>query len=313
MRKLHFIGGLPRSGSTMLAAILNQNPKFHVGITCPSLSLVSFLDTHVSRNPEVQTQLNEDDRRRYCKSLILGHYSVVDEEKTVFVSHRASATLFPRLNDAFGEVKLVAMVRSPAWVFDSFERYRYKYPTRTPSFLPAGQTQVEAFESMIRPNGIIGMPLHEVHSIYLGPLSHQMMLIEYEAFCAAPGQCMEAIYKFLDEELYEHDFDNFTYSASQFDTALDAPDLHTVSGPIKNVARTTILPPRLFDQASSMMFWHGPSQSQSPKIVRKRAGKSSSANSRIGAGQSVQADAQDPGLSEVAAAYRALSHTSDEG
>ena len=27
--KLHFIAGLPRSGSTLLAGILRQNPRFH--------------------------------------------------------------------------------------------------------------------------------------------------------------------------------------------------------------------------------------------------------------------------------------------
>jgi sulfotransferase len=26
---IHFISGLPRSGSTLLAAILRQNPRFH--------------------------------------------------------------------------------------------------------------------------------------------------------------------------------------------------------------------------------------------------------------------------------------------
>jgi sulfotransferase len=32
---LHFISGLPRSGSTLLAAILRQNPRFHSGMSSP--------------------------------------------------------------------------------------------------------------------------------------------------------------------------------------------------------------------------------------------------------------------------------------
>ncbi len=31
--RYHFISGLPRSGSTLLAAILRQNPRFHAGIS----------------------------------------------------------------------------------------------------------------------------------------------------------------------------------------------------------------------------------------------------------------------------------------
>jgi sulfotransferase len=30
MKKIHFINGMPRSGSTLLCNILAQNPKFHV-------------------------------------------------------------------------------------------------------------------------------------------------------------------------------------------------------------------------------------------------------------------------------------------
>ena len=31
----HFISGLPRSGSTLLSAILLQNPRFHAGMSSP--------------------------------------------------------------------------------------------------------------------------------------------------------------------------------------------------------------------------------------------------------------------------------------
>ncbi|MEG4240263.1 sulfotransferase [Microcoleus sp. Pol14C6] len=33
--KAHFISGLPRSGSTLLAALLRQNPRFHAAMTSP--------------------------------------------------------------------------------------------------------------------------------------------------------------------------------------------------------------------------------------------------------------------------------------
>ena len=32
---IHFISGLPRAGSTLLAALLRQNPRFHAGMTSP--------------------------------------------------------------------------------------------------------------------------------------------------------------------------------------------------------------------------------------------------------------------------------------
>ena len=41
--KLHFISGLPRSGSTLLAGILRQNPAFHAAMTGPVAGLVTVL------------------------------------------------------------------------------------------------------------------------------------------------------------------------------------------------------------------------------------------------------------------------------
>ncbi|MBD9680249.1 sulfotransferase, partial [Pseudomonas sp. PDM18] len=35
MQNFHFISGLPRSGSTLLSAILLQNPRFHAGMSSP--------------------------------------------------------------------------------------------------------------------------------------------------------------------------------------------------------------------------------------------------------------------------------------
>ena len=33
--RYHFITGLPRAGSTLLSALLLQNPRFHAGMTSP--------------------------------------------------------------------------------------------------------------------------------------------------------------------------------------------------------------------------------------------------------------------------------------
>ena len=48
--RLHFISGLPRSGSTLLAALLRQNPRFSAG----NLSIVPVAGTSPAV-PEVST------------------------------------------------------------------------------------------------------------------------------------------------------------------------------------------------------------------------------------------------------------------
>jgi hypothetical protein len=41
---IHFISGLPRSGSTLLSALLRQNRRFHASMTSPVGSLVMTLE-----------------------------------------------------------------------------------------------------------------------------------------------------------------------------------------------------------------------------------------------------------------------------
>ena len=46
---IHFIAGLPRSGSTLLAGILRQNPRFQAGMTSPVGTMFMALQTAMSR------------------------------------------------------------------------------------------------------------------------------------------------------------------------------------------------------------------------------------------------------------------------
>ncbi|MFB8794955.1 MAG: sulfotransferase [Microcoleus sp.] len=50
--KAHFISGLPRSGSTLLAALLRQNPRFHAAMTSPVGGLVERMLSAMSEDNE---------------------------------------------------------------------------------------------------------------------------------------------------------------------------------------------------------------------------------------------------------------------
>ena len=43
LARIHFISGLPRSGSTLLAALLRQNPRFHADMSGPMAGLFGAL------------------------------------------------------------------------------------------------------------------------------------------------------------------------------------------------------------------------------------------------------------------------------
>ena len=61
-KKLHLIAGLPRSGSTLLASILNQNPKFHTTIT--DVLCLAVKDAMYSLTSQMYHSVITDDTRK---------------------------------------------------------------------------------------------------------------------------------------------------------------------------------------------------------------------------------------------------------
>lgn len=72
--KLHFISGLPRSGSTLLAGLLRQNPRFHAAMTGPVLPMVqALLNTFTAAN-ETAVFLDEERRRAILRAAVDAYY-----------------------------------------------------------------------------------------------------------------------------------------------------------------------------------------------------------------------------------------------
>ncbi|MEG4331139.1 MULTISPECIES: sulfotransferase [unclassified Microcoleus] len=62
--KAHFISGLPRSGSTLLAALLRQNPRFHAAMTSPVGGLVERMLCAMSEDNQFSTFISREKGER---------------------------------------------------------------------------------------------------------------------------------------------------------------------------------------------------------------------------------------------------------
>ena len=62
--RLHFISGLPRSGSTLLAALLRQNPRFSAGMSSPVYNLFRPMLAETSARNEGAVFIDDDMRKR---------------------------------------------------------------------------------------------------------------------------------------------------------------------------------------------------------------------------------------------------------
>jgi sulfotransferase len=66
---VHFISGLPRSGSTFFSALLLQYPALHAGITSPVGSLVSAALREMSQGTETAMLFDDAQRQAVLRGL----------------------------------------------------------------------------------------------------------------------------------------------------------------------------------------------------------------------------------------------------
>jgi sulfotransferase len=93
---------------------------------------------------------------------------------------------------------------------------------------------------------------------FFGEQSDRMMLLTYETLTGDPKRALDAVYEFIGEKPFAHDFDNVQYDAAEFDARLGTPGLHTVGKVVRAQERDTIHPPDLFRRVEQGSFWRDP-------------------------------------------------------
>lgn len=254
---IHFIAGLPRSGSTLLAGILRQNPRFHAGMTSPVGTMYMALETTMSRRNETAVFIGDAQRRAVLKGLFSNYYDGVHQDKTVFDTNRVWCTKLPALTQLFPEARFICCVRDIGWIMDSVERLvrRNAFELSGMFGFEAGGTVFTRVARLASSDGLVGYALDALREAFFSEHASRLILVEYQALTRAPQQTMSLLYRMLGQEPFEHDFNNVEYQADQFDLWLGAPGLHTVRRRVESTDRQTILPPGLFERFAGDAFW----------------------------------------------------------
>ena len=275
----HFIAGLPRAGSTLLAALLLQNPRFHAGMTSPVGSLFGSLMAQFSAGSEFGSVITMPQRRRLLRGLFDSYYAEQAGKPVVFDTNRAWCSRMPALRDLFPQSKVVACVRNVAWVMDSLERrYRANPFENTKLFNDDAErnTVYSRVDTLAQRNRLVGFAWSALKEAYYGEHADALLLVDYDLLARAPERVLRLVYEFIGEPWYDgHDFERVQYDAPEFDEALGVSGLHKVRRRVSLEPRRTILPPDLFEQYSKLSFWTDGRQSAA-NVIRV-AGEAASA------------------------------------
>ena len=256
---LHFISGLPRSGSTLLAALLRQNPRFHAGMTSPVGGIYMALEGALSRRNEAAVFIEPEQRRDVLLGLFESFYRRQQEQKVIFDTNRAWCAKLPALAQLFPAARLICCVRSISWIMDSVERLVRRNAFELSGMLgfEAGGTVFTRVNRLAGADGMVGYALDCLKEAFYGEHAGRLILVEYQALTRAPADTMRLLYDMLGEPAFDHDFNNVEYEADVFDLALGAPGLHQVRRKVEWIERDTVLPPELFARFQNDSFWRG--------------------------------------------------------
>ncbi|MBF0621636.1 MAG: sulfotransferase [Magnetococcales bacterium] len=259
--KIHFISGLPRSGSTLLGAILRQNPRFQAGMSSPVFNLCSGLIAMMSAGGEMNLMIQDSQKPNLVRNLFTSYYSdpiFPKNIEVIFDTNRGWCGKLHTALDLFPNAKVICTVRNLAWIMDSLERVFRKNPyenTRLFGPTPHTGSVYGRVNTLSQPNSLVGSAYLALREAFYSENSQALLVVDYELLTRRPHEVMPLIYEFIDEPWFEHDFDNVEYDAPDFDQAVGARGLHHVARKVEFKPRKSLLPPDLFQQYSDQAFW----------------------------------------------------------
>lgn len=259
-KRFHFISGLPRSGSTLLSAILNQNPRFYAGVTSPVWSLVSAVLPKMGGSSEFASFFDNDRRRTILSSLFNAYYEN-RPEPIVLDTNRTWTSRLPLLFDLFPETRCICLVRSVPEVLESFDRIIRRNPLQVPrgTGVGTGQTIYSRVETMMNSeSGVVGLAWSSLRDAWFGEKASRLIVISYQRLTSDPEGTMKALYAALGEQPFAHDFDHVEYAQDEYDGSLGMPGLHTIRPKVSANTHRPTLPPDLIARYADTNFWDRP-------------------------------------------------------
>jgi len=271
----HFIAGLPRSGSTLLSAILRQNPEIHAEMTSPVGTLFDALLAQLSAGSEFGPVVGREKRKAFLKGLFTSYYPPQETRPLIFDTYRGWCSRLPALFSIFPDAKIICCVRNVAWIMDSMERQFRKNPfeyTRLFNNPAERNTVYSRVDTLAQRDRLVGFAWCALKEAVYGPHAKSLLLVDYDLLTRSPAQVMTLIYQFIDQPFFRHDFDNLVYDAPDFDRSLGVEGLHRVRPKVAPEEQSTLLPPDLFQTYSDMSFWQDLSGTAANVIAPDRTG-----------------------------------------
>lgn len=217
------LSGLPRTGSTLLSAILSQNPKIHAEGNSAVCQLM--WDTYVSCTQNCAEQLLANKRQKTVFNLLSSipstYYKDISEEETIIVDKSRSWTLEPNVglleNFVDSNIKIIVLERPIVEIVKSFAKL-YKQNGKDFNGLDFLKPMSEP---LMRSKAGVDWAKKNNHK-------NTFLFIEYKELVEEPEKVIENIYEFCGWEPFEHSYTNLVVKYPENDEVYQLAGQHNI-------------------------------------------------------------------------------------
>jgi sulfotransferase len=213
MQQIFFQSSLPRAGSTLLQNIMGQNPNFYVTPTSGLCDLVlgtriGYTENHESKAGDLE--LWKNGFYSYCRQGMYGYVSSITDKPYFLDKSRMWMGYYPLMTNILPNPKIIVMVRDLRAVFASMEKKFRQNPDLADPILNNVSLEGITTDSRVmqwansRP---IGQTLLKLYQAILDKSAENFLFVRYEDLCSNPHDVIKSIYRYLEIEEYQHNFD----------------------------------------------------------------------------------------------------------
>lgn len=233
---IFFNSSMPRSMSTLLQCILNQNPAIEATPTDPVLEYLYGARMNFTNSSEVKA-INKDLALKAWRGFCWGgleSYAKSYTDKPNFCIKTRGGTIHYRWFEAFMpyKPKMICMVRNLKSIIASMEKiYRKNQENHQAIQNHAemkGTNTAKRVDAWVA-SPPVGLALERLEQCFLEGINKEVLYVRAEDLTYNPQIQLNKIYDYLELEPYQHDFTNVEQSIKEDDSVYGlTDDLHTI-------------------------------------------------------------------------------------
>ena len=269
MKKFYFMAGLPRSGSTLISSILNQNPDIYASANSPMCGMMFNLERSILSSEQHAAYPKPEVMPKTIMGVIEGYYSNIDKTSIIDKSREwAMPEHFSvLLRNLPYEPKVIVPVRSILDILASFMNLVKNNPN-TVSFIDKEIEARQEFnfyrpnndircDHLMRPKGLIDNSLYGIAFAMHPDNRKYFHFVEYDNLIDNPEKEINKIYEFLSIDKFNHDYYNIENRIKEDDNVYGLLGQHDVRASIsrRDINKQELLSGYILNKYSGLEFW----------------------------------------------------------